>query len=271
MRPPWPARRRPRGWGTRRGKRLRRGRAGPRHTAWRAAHLCRAAACHCGAGRPCPAAGRRPAAQRRAATGQPPWPARSTMLVAVRGRCPGSGLRPRGQRRPDATQRLGVVSQFRAHGRGEREVFRGGGRIPAAGEGKAEAEVSVVVTRDRLHVLPEVVRRLSVTAGIELCPGQGLTNAACARLRLCGTFKQFGGRGGASPAQQVEPPAVPRVTVASRTLLAAVGSYRFLARLARPGPRTARVLGGGSSRVSLADGGLGIFAGTGIVAAVRCF
>jgi hypothetical protein len=81
------------------------------------------------------------------------------------------------------------VGQFRAHGRGEGEVFRGGGRIPAAGEGKAEAEVSVVVTRDCLHVLPEVVRRLSVTAGIELRPGQGLTDTASARLRLRGTFK----------------------------------------------------------------------------------
>jgi hypothetical protein len=81
------------------------------------------------------------------------------------------------------------VGQFRAHGRGEGEVFRGGGRIPAAGEGKAEAEVSVVVTRDCLHVLPEVVRRLSVTAGIELGPGQRLTDAASARLRLRGTFE----------------------------------------------------------------------------------
>jgi len=36
---------------------------------------------------------------------------------------------------------------------------------------------------------------------------------------------------------------------------AAVGSYRFPGRLALPGPRTARVLDGGSSGVSLADGG----------------
>jgi len=65
---------------------------------------------------------------------------------------------------------------------------------------------------------------------------------------------------------------VREATVTRGTLLpAAVGSYRFPGRLALPGPRTARVLDGGSSGVSLADGGLGIFAGTGILAAVRCF
>jgi len=79
-------------------------------------------------------------------------------------------------------------------------VFRGGGRIPSAGEGKTEAEVSVVVTRDCLHVLPEVLRRLRVPACIELCPGQGLADAAGAGLSLRGTFKKFGGCGGASPA-----------------------------------------------------------------------
>jgi hypothetical protein len=81
------------------------------------------------------------------------------------------------------------VGEVRAHGGGEGEVFRGGGRIPTAGEGKAEAEVSVVVTRDCLHVLPEVVRRLRVPAGIELCSGQGLSDAAGTRLGLGGTFK----------------------------------------------------------------------------------
>jgi len=81
------------------------------------------------------------------------------------------------------------VGQVGAHGGGEGEVFRGSGRIPAAGEGKAEAEVSVVVTRDCLHVLPEVVRRLRVPASIELCPGQGLTDAAGAWLRRRGTFQ----------------------------------------------------------------------------------
>ena len=113
-------------------------------------------------------------------------------LIAVRGRrgrCSGSGLRPRRQRRPDTAQRLGVVGQLWAHGGGEGEVFRGGGRIPGAGEGKAEAEVSVVVTRDCLHVPPEVVRRLRVPAGIELCPGQGLADASGARLCLRGTFE----------------------------------------------------------------------------------
>jgi hypothetical protein len=115
-------------------------------------------------------------------------------------------------------------------------VFRGGVRIPAAGEGKAEAEVSVVVTRDCLHVPPEVVRRLRVPAGIELCPGQGLTNAAGVWLRRGGTFKQFSGRSGASAAQQVEPPTVPRVAVALRTLLPALGSRGLLDPLALPGP-----------------------------------
>jgi hypothetical protein len=81
------------------------------------------------------------------------------------------------------------VGQVRTHGSGEGEVFRGGGRIPAAGEGKTEAEVSVVVTRDCLHVLAEVVRRLRVPAGIELCPGQRLTDAAGARLCLRRTFQ----------------------------------------------------------------------------------
>src|ERR1700730_15554731 len=90
--------------------------------------------------------------------------------------------------------------------------------FPPQGEGEAEAEVSVVVTRDCLHVLPEVVRRLRVPAGIELCTGQGLTDAAGACLRPRGTFQYFRGRGGAPPAEQVEPPTVPRVTVAPWTL-----------------------------------------------------
>ena len=237
---------------------------------------------------------RRDTARRRVSRHGRPGQRGSSPSGGGRARCPGSGLRPCRQRRPDAAQRLGVVGQLRPHGGGEGEVFRGGGRIPAAGEGKAEAEVSVVVTRDCLHVLPEVVRRLRVPAGIELCPGQGLTDAAGARLRRRGTFEQLGGRGGASPAQQVEPPTVPRVAVAPRTLLTAVGSSRApgpaplpgrpvtvnvslvplegpRCHVQPPGRRAARIPGVRRSPGPLADAGLGIFAGTGIVAAVRCF
>jgi hypothetical protein len=68
-------------------------------------------------------------------------------------------------------------------------MFRRGDRIPAPGEGQAEAEVSVVVTRDRLHVLPEAVRRLGVPARVELRPGQGLTDAAGTGLGFRGAFQ----------------------------------------------------------------------------------
>src|SRR5262252_2764952 len=134
-------------------------------------------------------------------------------------------------------------------------MLRRGGRIPAPGEGEAEAEVGVVVTRDRLHVLTEAVRRLGIPACVELRPGQCLTDAARAGLGFRGPFQQLSCRGGASPAQQVESPAVPRVAVASRGLLAAVDPRDVLVHI----------------RGWLAVTGLGIFARTGIVAAVRCF
>src|SRR5262249_16934228 len=79
---------------------------------------------------------------------------------------------------------------------------------------QAEAEVRVVVTRDRLHVLAEAVRRLRIPACVELRPGQGLTDAAGAGLRFRGPFQQLGGRGGASPAHPVPTPTGPPLPLA---------------------------------------------------------
>src|SRR5262249_38837240 len=114
---------------------------------------------------------------------------------------------------------------------GQRKMLGCGGRIPAPGEGEAKAEVSVVVTRDRLHVLAEAVRRLGVPARVELRPGQGLPAGAGAGLGLRAPFRQSGGRGRAPPAQQVESPAVPRIAVAARGLLAAVDPRDVLTRI----------------------------------------
>ena len=118
-------------------------------------------------------------------------------------------------------------------------MFRGGGWVTPPGQGKAEAEVRVVVTRACLHNLPETVRRLLVPAGVELRPAEGLQDAARPWLGFRGPLEELGGGRRAAPAEQVEPPAVPRVTVTSRGLL-----------------RRASTL---------------IFAGLGIVVAVRCF
>jgi hypothetical protein len=79
---------------------------------------------------------------------------------------------------------------------------------------------------------------LRVPACIKLRPGQSLADAARAGLGLRRPFQKFGRRGGASPAQQVEPPTVPRVTVASRALLPATSSSWLFARLAFHGRRT---------------------------------
>src|SRR5215467_5125763 len=125
------------------------------------------------------------------------------------------------------------MPQLRPHCRGQREVFRGGGRVAAAGQGKAEAEVRVVVTGACLHDLPETVRRLRVPAGVELRSAEGLQHAARTRLGFRGTLEQLGGGSGTPPAEQVEPPTVPRVTVASRGLLRRAGT-RIFARLGIP-------------------------------------
>ena len=53
--------------------------------------------------------------------------------------------------------------------------------------------------------------------------------------------------------------------------MTAVGSWGLLVRAALPGPRTRRIPGSSRSRGPLAGTGLGIFAGSGIVAAVQCF
>jgi hypothetical protein len=131
------------------------------------------------------------------------------------------------------------MPQVWPHRRGQREVFRRGSRVTAPGQGKAEAEVRVVVTRACLHDPPEAVRRLLVPAGVELRPAESLQDAARPWLSLRGPFEKLGGGRRAPPAEQVEAPTVPRVTVASWGLL-----------------RRGCTL---------------IFAGSGIVIAVRCF
>ena len=113
------------------------------------------------------------------------------------------------------------------------------GRVTVPGQGKAEAEVRVVVTRACLHDPPETVRCLLVSAGVELRPAQGLQHAARPWLGFGGPLEKLGGGSGTPPAEQVEAPTVPRVTVASRGLL-----RRTVTR---------------------------IFAGLGIAVAVRCF
>jgi hypothetical protein len=74
----------------------------------------------------------------------------------------------------------------------------------------------VIVTRAGLHDLPETVCRRSVPASVELRPAQGFQHAARSRLGLGRALQQLRGGRRAAPAEQVEPAAVPRISVAVR-------------------------------------------------------
>ncbi len=114
------------------------------------------------------------------------------------------------------------MTQLGSHGRGEGEMLGRCGRVPAPGQGKSQPEVRIVVARARLHDLPEIVRGLRVPPRVKLCPGESLKNAPRSRLSFRGTLEKLCGGRRAAPAQQVKPPAVPRVGITVRSLLSRV-------------------------------------------------
>lgn len=120
------------------------------------------------------------------------------------------------------------MPQVGTHRGRQREVLRGSRGVPAAGEGQAKPEMCVIVTRARLHDPPETVGCRSVPAGVELCPAQGLQNAACPGLGRRSAFEQLGGCRRTAPAEQVEPAAVPGVGVTVRDRRAGIGAAIFL-------------------------------------------
>src|ERR1700680_2922580 len=117
------------------------------------------------------------------------------------------------------------MPQFGPHRRGEREMLRACRGITAAGQREAETELRIVVTRARLHDLPETRRRRLEPSRVELGPPEGLQHAPGARLCLCRAFQELGGGRRAAPAKQLKAPLVPRVRVTMR--------FQYFARRAR--------------------------------------
>jgi uncharacterized protein (DUF1015 family) len=145
------------------------------------------------------------------------------------------------------------VLAVRAHGGSQGQVLGGGLVVTGAGEGEAEAEVRVVVGWARLDDHPEVFRGGRVLAGVELGPGQGLPDAARARLRVRRPLQHLRrGRGTALP-EEFHAGGVPGVHVT--------------------GVWTGRPVAPGFARYAalVAGGARGVFVGRGIPAAAWYF
>ena len=140
-----------------------------------------------------------------------------------------------------------------AHGGSQGQVLGGGLVVPGTGEGQAEAEVRVVVGWARLDDHPEVFRGGRVLAGVELGPGQGLPDAARARLRVRRPLQHLRRGRGTALSEEFHAGGVPGVHVA--------------------GVWTGRPVAPGFARYAalVAGGARGVFAGRGIPAAAWYF
>jgi hypothetical protein len=77
-------------------------------------------------------------------------------------------------------------------------------RISGPGQGQAEPELGVIITRAGIDDAAEIAGRGRVLAGVELRPRQRLQYAPGSRLSRCSPFEQLGGGRGAASAEKVK-------------------------------------------------------------------